>query len=130
VWRILFGRCREFETWLWATQAEGSKIPATTKSAVAGPASYEDLLKVFFENHDPTTLNRQGPDVGEQYRSAIFFHSPEQEASATAVKGRLEEDGGFRRPIVTEISPASRFWRAEEYHQRYFEKHGISHCRI
>jgi peptide-methionine (S)-S-oxide reductase len=92
--------------------------------------SYEDLLKVFFENHDPTTLNRQGPDVGEQYRSAVFFHSPEQEAAATAVKLRLEEEGGFRRPIVTEISPAARFWRAEEYHQRYFEKHGISHCRI
>src|SRR6202171_1702438 len=92
--------------------------------------SYNALLDVFWENHDPTTLNRQGPDVGEQYRSAVFFHSPEQEAAATAVKGRLEEEGGFRRPIVTEISPASRFWRAEEYHQRYFEKHGISHCRI
>jgi peptide-methionine (S)-S-oxide reductase len=92
--------------------------------------SYEDLLKVFFESHDPTTLNRQGPDVGHQYRSAIFFHSTEQEAAATEAKRRLGEDGRFHRPIVTEITPADRFWRAEEYHQRYFEKHGISHCRI
>ena len=93
-------------------------------------ASYEQLLDVFWENHDPTTLNRQGPDVGEQYRSAIFFHTPEQEASAVASKERLEKSGRYKRPIVTEIKPASTFYRAEEYHQRYLEKHGLAHCRI
>jgi len=92
--------------------------------------SYERLLDVFWDNHDPTTLNRQGPDVGEQYRSAIFFHTPEQEAVAKASKARLERSGRFRRPIVTEITPASTFWRAEEYHQRYLEKRGLAHCTI
>jgi peptide-methionine (S)-S-oxide reductase len=92
--------------------------------------SYEKLLDVFWENHDPTTLNRQGPDVGEQYRSAIFFQSPDQEAAARASKERLEKSGRFKRPIVTEIEPASTFYRAEEYHQRYLEKHGLAHCRI
>src|SRR5205809_3099754 len=92
--------------------------------------SYEQLLNVFWENHDPTQLNRQGPDVGAQYRSAIFFHSPAQEAAARASKARLEASGRFRRPIVTEITPASTFWRAEEYHQRYLEKRGLAHCRI
>src|SRR3989441_9146211 len=92
--------------------------------------SYEQLLNVFWENHDPTQLNRQGPDVGEQYRSAIFFHSPAQEAAARASKARLEASGRFRRPIVTEITPASTFYRAEEDHQRYLEKRGLAHCRI
>jgi len=92
--------------------------------------SYDRLLDVFWDNHDPTTLNRQGPDVGEQYRSAIFFHTPEQEAAARASKARLERSGRFRRPIVTEITPASEFWRAEEYHQRYLEKRGLAHCTI
>ena len=92
--------------------------------------SYEKLLDVFWENHDPTTLNRQGPDVGEQYRSAIFFLAPEQEAAARASKERLEKSGRYKRPIVTEITPASKFYRAEEYHQRYLEKHGLAHCRI
>jgi peptide-methionine (S)-S-oxide reductase len=92
--------------------------------------SYEKLLDVFWENHDPTTLNRQGPDVGEQYRSAIFFESPEQEAAARASKESLEKSGRYKRPIVTEIEPASTFYRAEEYHQRYLEKHGLAHCRI
>jgi peptide-methionine (S)-S-oxide reductase len=92
--------------------------------------SYEKLLDVFWENHDPTTLNRQGPDVGEQYRSAIFFQTPEQEAAARASKERLEKSGRYKRPIVTEIEPASTFYRAEEYHQRYLEKHGLAHCRI
>ena len=92
--------------------------------------SYEQLLHVFWENHDPTTLNRQGPDVGKQYRSAIFFHSPEQEAAAKASKLALEQSGKLRRPIVTEITPASEFWRAEEYHQQYLEKRGMAHCRI
>lgn len=92
--------------------------------------SYEKLLDVFWENHDPTTLNRQGPDVGEQYRSAIFFHSPEQESAAVASKASLEKSGRYKRPVVTEIRPASTFYRAEEYHQRYLEKHGLAHCRI
>jgi peptide-methionine (S)-S-oxide reductase len=92
--------------------------------------TYEQLLDVFWENHDPTTLNRQGPDVGEQYRSAVFFLAPEQEAAARASKERLEKSGRYKRPIVTEITPASKFYRAEEYHQRYLEKHGLAHCRI
>ncbi len=91
-------------------------------------ASYEDLLKVFWAIHDPTTLNRQGPDGGTQYRSAIFFHTPQQQAAAKASKQSLESAGVFKRPIVTEIVPAAEFWRAEEYHQRYFEKHGLAHC--
>jgi len=90
--------------------------------------SYEQLLNVFWEMHDPTTLNRQGPDIGTQYRSAIFFHSPQQEATARKSKAELEASGKFRRPIVTEITPASTFYRAEEYHQRYLEKRGLSHC--
>lgn len=92
--------------------------------------SYDELLKVFWENHDPTTLNRQGPDVGEQYRSAIFYHTPEQEQAARASKAALEQSGTYRRAIVTEITPAPAFYRAEEYHQQYFEKRGISHCHI
>ncbi len=91
---------------------------------------YERLLDVFWENHDPTTLNRQGPDVGEQYRSAIFFQTPEQETSARASKEKQEKSGRYKRPIVTEIAPASTFWRAEEYHQQYLEKRGLAHCRI
>ncbi len=92
--------------------------------------SYDQLLNVFWENHDPTTLNRQGPDVGEQYRSAIFFHTPEQQAAAIASKEKLQASGKFKRPIVTEITPASEFSRAEDYHQQYLEKRGLAHCRI
>ena len=92
--------------------------------------SYEDLLRVFWENHDPTTPNRQGPDVGTQYRSAIFFHTPEQESAARASKEALDRSGKYRRPIVTEITPATTFWRAEDYHQQYLEKRGLAHCRI
>jgi peptide-methionine (S)-S-oxide reductase len=91
---------------------------------------YEQLLDVFWENHDPTQLNRQGPDIGDQYRSAIFFHTPAQEAAARASKARLEASGRFRRPIVTEITPAATFYRGEDYHQRYLEKRGLAHCRI
>ena len=91
--------------------------------------SYDDLLSVFWKIHDPTTLNRQGPDVGSQYRSAIFVHTPEQEAAAKASKAREEASGRHRRSIVTQIVPAARFWRAEEYHQRYNEKHGRS-CKV
>jgi peptide-methionine (S)-S-oxide reductase len=92
--------------------------------------SYDRLLDVFWENHDPTTKNRQGPDIGTQYRSAIFFHDADQEKAAAESRDRLEKGGRFRRPIVTEIVPASTFWRAEEYHQRYLEKRGLAHCRI
>jgi peptide-methionine (S)-S-oxide reductase len=92
--------------------------------------SYEDLLGIFFENHDPTTVNRQGPDIGEQYRSAIFYHSEEQREAAERLKQRLDESGRFRRPIVTEITPAPAFYRAEEYHQRYLEKRGLASCHI
>src|SRR5713226_690102 len=86
--------------------------------------SYDKLLEVFWENHDPTQLNRQGPDWGKQYRSAIFFHSPEQEAIAKKSKAALEASGKFKWPIATESTPAGTFYRAEEYHQRYLEKRG------
>ena len=92
--------------------------------------SYDELLRVFWENHDPTTPNRQGPDVGEQYRSAVFFHSPEQEAAAKASVASLEAAKRFRRPIVTQIVPAGPFYRAEEYHQQYLEKRGQASCHI
>ncbi len=85
---------------------------------------------MFWSNHDPTTLNRQGPDVGSQYRSGIFFHSPEQEAAARASFAKAENDGRFRRPIVTEITPAPEFCEAEDYHQQYLEKRGLATCRI
>ena len=91
--------------------------------------SYDDLLSVFWKIHDPTTPNRQGQDVGSQYRSVIFVHGPEQEAVAKASKAKQEASGGHRRPIVTQIVPAETFWRAEEHHQRYNEKHGRS-CKV
>ena len=92
--------------------------------------SYDRLLGVFWVSHDPTQLDRQGPDVGAQYRSVIFFHTPEQEAAARESKAALDSSGRFRRPIVTEILPAPEFWLAEDYHQQYLEKRGLSHCRI
>jgi peptide-methionine (S)-S-oxide reductase len=92
--------------------------------------SYESLLQIFWENHDPTQLNRQGPDVGTQYRSVIFTHSPEQKAAAEASRDRLQASGRFRRPIVTVIEPAPTFYRAEDYHQRYLEKRGMSSCHL
>ena len=92
--------------------------------------SYEGLLKVFWENHDPTTLNSQGPDFGTQYRSAIFTQDAEQEKLARASKDEVDRSGRFRRPIVTEIVPIREFWEAEDYHQQYFAKRGISHCQV
>jgi peptide-methionine (S)-S-oxide reductase len=92
--------------------------------------SYDDLLNVFWENHDPTTLNRQGPDIGEQYRSAVFTHTPEQQTAALASKESLDKSGRFRRPIVTQIIPAAAFYRAEEYHQQYLEKRGLASCHF
>ncbi len=91
---------------------------------------YEQLLNVFWENHDPTQLNRQGPDFGSQYRSAIFFHSPEQEQAARESKSKLEKSGQFSRPIVTQIVPAVTFYEAEDYHQQYLEKRGMATCHI
>ena len=90
--------------------------------------SYANLLRVFFDIHDPTTLNRQGPDFGTQYRSVIFYHDAEQEAAARAAISELDRSGHFPRKLVTQIAPAGEFYRAEEYHQRYFEKHGINAC--
>jgi peptide-methionine (S)-S-oxide reductase len=90
--------------------------------------SYEELLDAFWRLHDPTQLNRQGPDVGDQYRSAIFFHSPEHEAAAKASSEAAQER--FSKPIVTEITEASEFWPAEDYHQRYLEKRGLASCAI
>lgn len=92
--------------------------------------SFDRLLEVFWDTHDPTTLNRQGPDVGTQYRSAIFFHTPEQERAARRSKQRLEQSGRFTDPIVTEIVPAVEFYPAEEYHQRYLEKRGQASCKV
>ena len=92
--------------------------------------SYDKLLDVFWENHDPTQLNRQGPDWGKQYRSAIFFHTPEQEAAAKASKQQLENSHRFSKPVVTQIVPAETFFEAEDYHQQYLEKKGLASCHI
>ncbi len=92
--------------------------------------SYQQLLDLFFELHDPTQLNRQGPDWGTQYRSAVFYHSPEQEAAAKATIARLTEEKQFSKPIVTQVVPAETFWKAEDYHQKYLEKRGMASCHI
>ncbi len=92
--------------------------------------TYDDLLTVFWDNHNPTTLNRQGPDIGTQYRSAIFYHDDEQQQAAVASKEERDRSGKFRTPIVTEITPASAFFEAEDYHQQYLEKRGLSSCHI
>jgi peptide-methionine (S)-S-oxide reductase len=92
--------------------------------------TYEELLNVFWQAHDPTQLNRQGPDVGTQYRSAIFFHTPEQEAAAKKSRAALDASGKLRRPVATEITPAGTFYRAEEYHQKYLQKRGVASCHF
>ena len=92
--------------------------------------SYEQLLDVFWKIHDPTQVNRQGPDFGTQYRTAIYFHSPAQEAAAKKSVAALAASGKFRRPIATEITPASTFYRAEEYHQKYLQKRGVASCHF
>lgn len=102
-------------------------VEVTYDPAVVG---YDALLDAFWEMIDPTQLNRQGPDKGSQYRSVIFYFDEEQKKAAEESKTRLGKSGRYSRPIVTEIVPASKFWRAEEYHQRYFEKHGMTQCRI
>jgi peptide-methionine (S)-S-oxide reductase len=103
---------------------EGGTLPNPTYEEV----SYDELLDVFWDVHDPTQVNRQGPDVGSNYRSAIFFHSPEQRERALESKARVQTR--FDRPIATEITPASDFWPAEEYHQQYLVKRGLATCRI
>jgi peptide-methionine (S)-S-oxide reductase len=95
-----------------------------------GQISYADLVDAFFELHNPTTLNRQGPDRGTQYRSAIFYHDDEQKAVALARRDAVDASGRWPNPVVTEVAPADTFWRAEEYHQRYIEKNGGGHCAI
>ena len=111
-------------------------VEVTFDPALVG---YDELLERFWAAHDPTTRNRQGPDIGSQYRSAIFFATPEQEAAATrsrdAAQAKLEQDGGrglfhHRRRIVTEITPAATFWPAEDYHQQYLEKRGQASCNV
>ncbi len=92
--------------------------------------SYRQLLDVFWKLHDPTQVNRQGPDFGKQYRSAIFTHSPEQEATAKKSKATLDASQKFSKPVATEITPAGTFWRAEDYHQKYLEKRGVQSCHI
>ena len=107
------------------TTGHAEVVEVTFDPAVA---SYEQLLDVFWKSHDPTQLNRQGPDVGSQYRSAVFFHSPEQEAAALASKEA--QQGRRSRPVVTEITAADKFYPAEEYHQQYLEKRGLSSCHV
>jgi peptide-methionine (S)-S-oxide reductase len=92
--------------------------------------TFQNLLDAFFGLHDPTQVNRQGPDFGKQYRTAIFYHSPEQEAAAKATIAALNASGKFKRPIATEVTPAGKFYRAEEYHQKYLEKRGVASCHI
>ncbi len=110
----------------------GTTGHAETVEVIYDPAevSYERLLEVFWQNHDPTQVNRQGPDVGTQYRSAIFTLTPEQEQAARASKAAEEASGRHRRPIATEITPGGPFWRAEDYHQQYLEKRGLATCAI
>jgi len=92
--------------------------------------SYEELLMIFWNNHNPTTINQQGPDIGEQYRSGVFFHNQEQESVANKLKEKLQDTAikKFGKKIVTQIVPAKRFFRAEEYHQKYLEKNNLAHC--
>jgi len=92
--------------------------------------SYDQLLDIFWQNHNPTTKNSQGPDFGTQYRSVVFYRGEAQRAAAEAAKERLQKSGRFARPIVTEIVPDTGFWMAEDYHQQYLEKNGLSHCEV
>lgn len=92
--------------------------------------SYNELLRIFWNNHNPTTPNRQGPDIGTQYRSVIFYYTDKQQELAEASKKEIEESGKFKDPIVTEIIPATTFWKGEEYHQQYLAKRGLGSCHI
>ena len=95
-----------------------------------GQVSFDELLDLFFDLHNPTTLNRQGPDFGSQYRSAVFWHNDEQRAAAEQKIGEVNASGKWPGPVVTQLAKAPEFWRAEECHQRYFEKNGASHCKV
>lgn len=108
----------------------GNTAHAETVQVRYDPAqvSYEQLLQVFWDSHDPTQMNRQGPDIGTQYRTAIFYHDPQQAAAARASKAEEDESGRHQKPIATEIVPAAIFYRAEEYHQQYLEKRGMAIC--
>jgi peptide-methionine (S)-S-oxide reductase len=121
-----------FESPTYQEVCTGKTGHAETVEIEFDPAkvSYDQLLDVFWNNHDPTTKNRQGPDVGVQYRSVIFYHTPEQKKEALASIEKLKKSGKFKRPIVTQVVPASTFWKAEEYHQQYLEKHGLSSCHL
>jgi peptide-methionine (S)-S-oxide reductase len=96
----------------------------------AAQVSYDTLLQLFWDSHDPTQVNRQGPDHGSQYRTVIFYHTPEQKAAAEASKTALNDSGKLRKPIATEIVAAPTFWPAEDYHQQYLEKRGLASCHI
>lgn len=108
------------------TTGHAEVVQVTYDPSVLG---YDALLDLFWRMHDPTQVNRQGPDVGTQYRSAIFYHTPEQAEQARRSKEHLETSGAYNRPVATQIEPASAFFKAEDYHQRYFEKNGVS-CHI
>ncbi len=108
----------------WGVEAAFQRVLGVIDTA------YEKLLDTFWQAHDPTQVNRQGPDFGAQYRSAIFFHSAEQEAAAKKSRAALEASGKLKRPIATEITPASTFYRAEEYHQKYLQKRGVASCHF
>ena len=116
----------------YAQVCDGNTGHAEVVEVKFNPAkvSYQQVLDSFFELHDPTQLNRQGPDWGAQYRSVIFVHSPEQEAIANATIARLTEQKTYKRPIATQVVRAQTFWRAEEYHQKYLEKRGALSCHI
>jgi peptide-methionine (S)-S-oxide reductase len=122
------GGTKENPTYEDVCSDETGHVEAVQVEFDPSQVSYDDLLDVFWSNHNPTTLNRQGPDIGTQYRSVIFYHSPEQKAAAE--KSKIDMSSRLNRPIVTQIEPAAKFWRAEEYHQRYLEKRGQSHCAI
>ncbi|HEX8598145.1 MAG TPA: peptide-methionine (S)-S-oxide reductase MsrA [Chloroflexia bacterium] len=122
----------EYQNPSYSDVCTGRTGHAEVVEVVYDPArvSYDDLLRVFWDNHNPTTLNRQGPDIGTQYRSAIFFHTPEQEAAARDSMSALDSSGRYGRASVTQIEAASQFYPAEDYHQQYLEKRGLSTCHI
>lgn len=92
--------------------------------------SYEKLLEIFWNNHDPTTVNRQGPDIGSQYRSVIFYHSPAQKTAGENSKNQLDQSGKYQNTVVTQITAAKKFFPAEDYHQQYLHKRGLSNCQV
>lgn len=124
------GGTTEHPTYKQVCTGETGHAEAVEVSYDADVVSYETLLDTFWKMHDPTQLNRQGPDHGTQYRTAIFTHDSAQQMAAEASKAALEASGKYQKPITTQILPAPIFWKAEEYHQHYFEKHGGGGCHI